>query len=96
MLQFYKVLAVLGTELGFGYLINGNMCLGIYKKYLIIHTSVEKAEYLLDMEYIRPFNITGRPMKGWLMVSPDYVETEEQLLEMLQIGVDFTEKLPKK
>ena len=81
---------------GVGYLLNGNMCFGIYKEYLIIRTSVEKAEYLLNSEYIKPFDITGRPMKGWLMVSPDYVETEEQLLEVLQLGVDFAENLPKK
>ena len=81
---------------GVGYLMSGNMCFGIHKEYLIIRTSVEKAEALLKVEDVRPFDITGRPMKGWLMVSPDYVETEEQLLSMLKLGVDFAEKLPRK
>ena len=81
---------------GVGYLMNGNMCFGIHKEYLIIRTSEEKAEELLKDENIMPFDITGRPMKGWLMVSPDYVETEDELLNVLKLGIDFVEKLPKK
>jgi TfoX/Sxy family transcriptional regulator of competence genes len=81
---------------GIGYLLNNNMCFGIYKEFLIIRTSAEKAQDLLRSEYIRPFDITGRPMKGWVMVSPDYVETEEQLLAMLKLGISFAEKLPGK
>jgi TfoX/Sxy family transcriptional regulator of competence genes len=81
---------------GVGYLINGNMCFGIHKEYLIVRTTVEKAEVLLEKEYVAPFNITGRPMKGWLMVSPDYVETEDQLLHMLRFGKEFAEHLPRK
>ena len=81
---------------GVGFLMNGNMCFGIYKEYLIIRTSIEKAEDMLKREYIKPFDITGKPMKGWLMVSPDYIETEDQLVSMLKLGIDFVENLPKK
>ena len=81
---------------GVGYLMNGNMCFGIHKEYLVIRTSIEKAEDLLKSEYVMPFDITGKPMKGWLMVSPDYVETEDQLLNMLKLGINFVENLPKK
>jgi TfoX/Sxy family transcriptional regulator of competence genes len=81
---------------GVGYLMNGNMCFGIHKEYLIIRTSIEKAGDLLKREYVKPFDITGKPMKGWLMVSPDYVETDDRLLNMLKLGISFVEKLPKK
>ena len=81
---------------GVGYLLNGNMCFGIYKEYLILRTSPDKAAELLQSADTAPFDITGRPMKGWLMVSPDAVETEDQLWEMLQIGTSFAEKLPPK
>ncbi|MFC1902931.1 TfoX/Sxy family protein [Chloroflexota bacterium] len=82
---------------GVCYLMNGNMSFGIYKEYLIVRTSKDKAEDLLKKEeYIKPFDITGKPMKGWVMVSPDYVETEDELLNMLQLGTDFVGNLPKK
>ena len=82
---------------GVGYLKNGNMCFGIHKEYLILRTSKDQAEDMLkNEEYIKPFDITGNPMKGWVMVSPDYVETEVELLEMLKLGVSFADTLPKK
>ena len=81
---------------GIGYLINGNMCFGIHKEFLIIRTSLEKADDLLKSEYVTPFDITGKPMKGWVKVSPDFVETEDQLMNMLQLGASFAETLPGK
>ena len=81
---------------GIGYLTNGNMCFGIHKEYLIVRTSLDRAEEMLKSEYIKPFDITGKVMKGWLMISPDYVETDDSLLSMLQLGIDFAEKLPTK
>ena len=81
---------------GVGYLINGNMCFGIHKESLVLRTSPEKAEELMRSEYITPFDITGRPMKGWVLVSPDILETDGQLLDMLKLGVSLAETLPKK
>jgi hypothetical protein len=79
---------------GICYLLNGNMCFGIYKEFLIVRTTVEKADELMKNESVTPFDITGRPMKGWVMISPDYVETDTRLESMLQLGRDFVKKLP--
>jgi TfoX/Sxy family transcriptional regulator of competence genes len=81
---------------GIGYLINGNMCFGIHKESLVLRTSPQKAEELLRSEYVTPFDITGKPMKGWVLVSPDVLETDDQLLDMLRLGVSFAEALPNK
>ena len=81
---------------GVGYLLNGNMCFGIHEDYLIVRTSIEKANDLLKEEYVKLFDITGRPMKGWVTVSPDYVEIEDKLQEMMGLGIDFVKNLPPK
>jgi TfoX/Sxy family transcriptional regulator of competence genes len=81
---------------GIGYLLNGNMCFGIHRESLVLRTSREKAEELLRSEYVAQFDITGKPMKGWLLVSPDALEAEDQLLYMLRLGVNFVETLTKK
>ena len=81
---------------GIGYLINGNMCFGIHKESLVLRTSPEKAEELMRSEYFTPFDITGKPMKGWVLVSPDVLETDDQLLDMLRLGFSFAETLPRK
>ena len=81
---------------GAGYMMKGNMCFDIHKEYLILGTSIEKAVELPKKEYTKPFDITGRPMKGWVMVSPDYIETEDRLLGFLETGIDFAKSLPPK
>lgn len=81
---------------GIGYMMKGNMCFGIHKEYLILRTSIEKAGELLKEEYTKPFDITGRPMKGWIMVSSDYIETADKLLGFLETGINFVTSLPPK
>ena len=81
---------------GVGYMSRGNMCFGIHKESLLLRTSPEKGEELLKSEYFRPFDMTRNPMKGWVLVSPDAVETDEQLLEMLEIGLNYANSLPAK
>jgi hypothetical protein len=81
---------------GVCYLLNGNMVFGIHKQSLIIRTSPEKAEALLKRDFVSIFDITGRPMKGWILVSPRGVETDKQLLDFLNIGFDYAKTLPKK
>ena len=77
-------------------MLNGNMCFGIHKEYLLLRTSPERGEELLKSEYFRPFDMTRNPMKGWVLVSPDALETEEQLSDMLKLGLDYARTLPKK
>jgi hypothetical protein len=81
---------------GVGYLMSGNLVFGVHKQALIIRTSAESAESLLKKEFVGVFDITGRPMKGWLLVSPDGLKTEKQLGEFLQIAVDYVKTLPRK
>ena len=81
---------------GVGYLMNGNMCFGIHKESMVVRTSPQKAEELLINEGFSLFDITGRPMKGWLLVSPDALETEDDLLDMMKLCVDYVLTLPAK
>ena len=81
---------------GVGYLMNGNMCFGIHKEYLIIRTSEEKAEELLKDENIMPFDITGRPMKGWVMVDEETFPTDQKLADWLDLAREFVVALPAK
>jgi hypothetical protein len=81
---------------GVCYLLNGNMCFGIHKESLILRVEPDKTKEMIKNQYIVPFDITGKPMKGWIMVSPDLVETDDQLRAMLGLGIDFAKNLPGK
>jgi TfoX/Sxy family transcriptional regulator of competence genes len=50
------------------HLINGNMMCGVYKDYLILRLGETRANKALEQPFVKPFDITGRPMKGWVMV----------------------------
>ena len=81
---------------GVAYLVNGNMAFGIHKQSLIIRTSKERAKELLTRDSMSIFDITGRPMLGWLMVSPDGLKTEKQISDLLKIAIDYVNTLPRK
>ena len=81
---------------GVGYLVNGNMCFGIHKNFLVVRTSVEKAQQLLKNDSVSVFDITGRPMKGWVMVAPTGLKSDSELLNKLETGLEFALSLRSK
>ena len=81
---------------GIGWLLNGNMCVGVYKEFLILRVGAEIADKLLKRPYIRPMDITGKPMKGWTMVAPKGYEEKIQLRSLIDSAIRFVSTLPPK
>ena len=81
---------------GICYLLNGNMCFGIYKEYLIVRTGTEVAEKKLKERNVKPFDITGKALKGWVMVGEQGWRRQEELENWLNLGKEFALTLPKK
>jgi TfoX/Sxy family transcriptional regulator of competence genes len=81
---------------GVGFLIHGNMACGVYKEDMIIRVDPEKHIKLLKKPHAKPFDITGRPMKGWLAVEPDGYKTKKQMSVWVKEGVEFVLTLPPK
>jgi hypothetical protein len=81
---------------GVGFLVHGNMACGVHKNAMIVRVDPEKHAVLLKKPYARPFDITGRPMKGWLIVDPDGCRTAKQLSAWVNEGVGFALTLPAK
>ena len=46
--------------------------------------------------HVREFDITGKPMKGWVMVEPEGVEGDDQLAAWVGRAVAFVGTLPGK
>ena len=53
---------------GICYLFRGNLMCGVYKDYLILRVGEEEGEAALKRTHVKPFDITGHAMKGWVMV----------------------------
>jgi TfoX/Sxy family transcriptional regulator of competence genes len=81
---------------GIGFLLNGNMACGVNKDNLIVRIDPEKQNTLLKKPHAKPFDLTGRPMKGWLLVEADGCKTEQQLSSWVKEGIKFASTLPPK
>jgi hypothetical protein len=77
------------------HLINGNMMCGVYKDYLILRLGEEAGTAALSQKHTRPFDITGRPMKGWVMVEQEGLN-DAALQEWLDKARAFAQTLPPK
>jgi hypothetical protein len=78
------------------FLLHGNMCVGIWKSSLIVRLDPDQAAAALKMPDVREFDVTGRPMKGWILVDPDGLETDAQLHAWIDQAKQFVVTLPKK
>ena len=81
---------------GVGWLLNGNMCVGIWKDSLILRCDPIDAAGLLRKKHARAFDVTGRPMKGWLLIEPKDLATPTALTGWLALARDYVRTLPKK
>ena len=79
-----------------GYTIHGNLACGVNKDDLIVRVEPEKHTAFLEKPHTRPFDMSGRPMKGWLVIEADGYKTDEQLGRWIKEGVEFALKLPPK
>ena len=81
---------------GVGYLLHNNMCVGVWREYLILRLGVERAGKALSLSETRPFDITGHVMKGWVMVKPAGTKTDTALKAWISKAIAFVSKLPRK
>ena len=81
---------------GLGFLLRGNMCFGIWKDSLILRLGGNQAQIALKNKNVKPFDITGRAMKGWVMVVPAGMRSEDTLREWVTQAINFVVQLPRK
>lgn len=81
---------------GVGYLLNGNMACGVIGDGLIIRVPPDEHANLLKRAHVKPFDFSGKPMKGWLVVEAQGCKTAAQLSKWVKEGVEFALTLPPK
>jgi hypothetical protein len=81
---------------GIAFLLNGNMCCGIHKNELIIRIEPEETDAALAKPHTRRFDLTGRPMDGWILVAPEGIATDAQLGKRVAVAVKYAGALPPK
>ena len=81
---------------GVGFLLHGNMLVGVWKDSLIARLGPDEGEAALREPHVKEFDITGRAMKGWVLVGPEGVEEDDQLKDWIERATRFVRTLPAK
>jgi hypothetical protein len=80
---------------GLAFLLNGNMSVGLHGGELIVRLDPEETDAALAKPHTRIFDITGRPMKGWILVKAAGL-AGDALGGWVRTGVSYAESLPPK
>jgi TfoX/Sxy family transcriptional regulator of competence genes len=81
---------------GIAFLLRGNMLVGVWQDSLIVRLGSEQAEQALTQPHVRAFDITGRPMRGWVMVDVEGLDRDRQLADWIEGATAFVATLPAK
>ena len=81
---------------GVGFLLGGNMACGVLNDDLIVRVGPDVYEESLATPHARVFDITGRVMKGWVMVAPPGYAEDTDLANWVERGITFARSLPPK
>jgi TfoX/Sxy family transcriptional regulator of competence genes len=81
---------------GITFLLQGNMCCGVHRDALIVRLGPEEAGRALREPHTRVFDLTGRPMKAWVVVEPKGVANDGQLGKWIDRAASWAGSLPPK
>ena len=78
------------------FMLNGNMCVGTWKGGLVVRLDREKHDDTQSEPHTRPFDVTGRVMKGWALIEPAGIESNKALEAWVERAAEYVTTLPKK
>jgi len=81
---------------GIGFMVQGNMACGIHRGELIVRVGPDHHAEALARPHARPFDLTGRPMQGWVTVAQPGFSADADLSQWVEWGVDYALSLPPK
>jgi hypothetical protein len=81
---------------GVGFLLHGNLLVGVWKDSLVVRLGPGEEDEALKEPHVKEFDITGRAMKGWVLVGPGGVADDDQLGDWIRRAVAFVGTLPAK
>jgi TfoX/Sxy family transcriptional regulator of competence genes len=77
------------------YTVRGNMVCGVYKDFLILRLGEKQAAKSLKLPEVRLLDITGKPMKGWVMIAAEAL-TDQSTVRWIEKARAFAMSLPSK
>jgi hypothetical protein len=80
---------------GLSFLLHGKLLVGVFEGSLIARVGPERAKTALKKPHVGVFDITGRPMKGWVVVGPEGVDRDADLKAWIGQAIGFVSALDR-
>jgi hypothetical protein len=77
---------------GLTFMLRGRMCCGIVGGYLMVRVADDEFEAVMRDRYVRPMDFTGKPLSGFVYVSPPGFSTAGALRSWLSRGERVAKK----
>jgi hypothetical protein len=75
-------------------MVKGAMCCSVSSRGgLLVRVGAEARERMLGQPHVRPMEMAGRTVSGFVRVMPEGYRTETAFRKWIQLGVDFAETL---
>src|SRR6185295_9085293 len=81
---------------GIAFMVNGKMCLGVDKEDMMLRCTPEMNDDLLSRKGVRLFDLTGKPMKGWLLIGPEAVKAKKDFDFWVSAAIDSNKQIAGK
>ena len=81
---------------GIAFMVHGNMAVGVTGNELMVRVGKDAHDEAVSRAGARIFDLSARPMRGWVVVSPEGFGTDAEFDEWISRGVSFAESLPPK
>lgn len=84
---------------GLCFLVDDKMCVGVMQNEIMARIDPAVYKESLQREGCKEMNFTGRPMKGFVFLSDEAIDLDDNLHYWLQLSLDFNPKAkasPKK
>lgn len=81
---------------GIAWLLNGNMCFGVHKDFLILRVGSDNANHIANNLGVSEMDITGKAMKGWTKIEFSALQENEDLKKYIELADKFVSSLPSK
>jgi TfoX/Sxy family transcriptional regulator of competence genes len=81
---------------GIAFMVHGNMAVGVSGNELMVRVGKGAHDETVALPGARMFDMSARPMRGWVLVSGEGMSTDSDLDDWIQRGVECAESLPAK
>ncbi len=81
---------------GLAFMLDGNMCCCVTEHGLMVRVGLDAYEDALAQPYAGVMDMTGRPMRGWVLVELEGLASDASLAQWVTQGTDFAATLPPK